>query len=324
MIVMYHRFEADKPNSDMNRTPDAFRNDLEQLYSRGYYPVTVSDIVDGRLEVPGGKTPIALTFDDSYESQLRFIPGPDGQAKLDPNCAVGILDSFAQTHPHWKATGTFFILPASGKFPPPFYQPEYVSEKFAYLKSHGYEVGNHTTTHRSLSRMSPDRIREELATPVKYLAEVAPDIKMRVMAAPYGLLPRKIELPLLVSGQYDGVKYHNNAVLTAAWRPVLSPFTKPDKRYTDNGKLAVFNPLHLERVKPDPKREGANGTLEYWLKYFDKNRQARYISGGNPRVAAVPKSLKGRVNLARLKAAGRILQVYALPSSNPYGRYAGM
>lgn len=316
MIVMYHRFNANKPNGELNRTPEQFRKDLDDLYKRGYRPVIVSEFIENRMDVPAGKTPVVLTFDDSLLTQFKIITGSDGQPHIDPDCAIGMMETFHKEHPDWLLKGTFFILPKGDRQPDPFYQPDAVGEKFAYLLKNGYEIGNHTTTHPHLNRLSAERVRWEIATPVRYLKQVAPEVKLSILALPYGLQPRKDARKYLISGEDGSTRYQNKAVVFAAWRPVLSPVTKSKLsiRYTESGKLALFNPYHLERITPNPDPK-AGQTFEYWLNYFDDSPGQRYISDGNPQVVAVPKALASTVDAARLKAQGKVLQAYSFTAS---------
>jgi len=305
MILMYHHFSPRRPSRGYNRKPDDFRKDLEALYKRGYYPVTVSEIVENRMDVPAGKTPVALTFDDSLPTQFRYIDR-EGARIVDPDCAVGILAEFCRTHPDWPFKATFFILPPSRNIPPPFYQPESVAEKLAYLLEKGCEIGNHTVTHRNLARLSPDQVRQEIGAPLRYLAGVAPQARMQVLALPYGIPPREEARKWMLSGELDGIHYRHKAILKAASRPVLSPIAKPTSQTRD---FAPFDPHGLERILPDPTQRAA--TFERWLAYFDANPRLRYISDGHPDVVAVPKTFRKSAVESRLRP-GQVLQIYPL------------
>jgi len=317
MILMYHRFNPDEPDSDLNRKPDTFRKDLEALYKRKYHPVTVLELVENRLDVPAGKTPVVLTFDDALPSQFRVVIGSDGQPHIDPDCAVGILETFSKKHPDWPAKGTFFVLPKEGRNGDPFGQPEHVASKLSYLVKHGFEIANHTSTHSSLRRMPPEKIQWELATAVQKIQAIEPRATMKTMALPYGHVPRK-GAQCLRAGKSGGVAYENRAVLKAAWRPCLSPITRAARSLERQPNFCVFDPYALERSVPDGRRARMAGTFEYWLKWFDEHPAERYVSDGNPRVAAVPESLKDRVDPARVKKHGLVLQLYS-----PYGRAGG-
>lgn len=315
IIVMYHRFNAKEPNNALNRTPDQFRRDLQTFYDHGYRPVNVSDIVNGRLDLPAGKSPIALTFDDSLISQFRVITGADGKPHIDPDCAVGIMETFSKAHKDWPTRGTFFVLPKEGRQGDPFGQPDAVEQKLAYLIKHGYEIGNHTANHARLRNLGVTDVQKAIAVAQRDIVQLAPGAAVTSFAIPYGELPRKEARPYLISGEYGGTHYDNKAVVLAAWRPVMSPFTKPAKKGT-GGTLRAYDPYRLERVEPNPAKANLAGTLEFWLKYFDQNPGQRYVSDGNPRVVCVPKAYAGMVDTARVQALGMTVQVYSTGGGN--------
>ena len=319
MIVMYHRFDKKYPSNDrnLNRRPEDFQKDLENLYQRKYYPVNVSDIVEGKLDVPAGKTPIALTFDDSWDTQFKLIAGTDGQPHIDPECAVGIMEKFHKAHADWPMKGTFFVLPQEGRNGPTFYQSDSVDQKLGYLIKSGYEVANHTATHSSLRGKSADKVQWEIATAIKDIRAIDKTAPMQILALPYGQLPGKGVQKYLSEGESGGVRYKNNAVLLAAWRPIMSPYTQNNKKVTDRGRFAAFNPLRLERIKPDPTQAAVPGTFEYWLAYYDLNPGRRYISDGNPKVVSVPKAFQSQVDPAAVQRMGLTLQIYSLDAGKP-------
>ncbi len=311
MTVMYHRVEAKEADADLNRQPDTFRRDLEQLHAKGYYPVTALEMVTNDMKVPAGKTPVVLTFDDALPSQFNIIQGSDGKPHIDPNCAVGIMESFNKKYPDWPTKATFFVLPKEGSNGEPFGQAESVADKFAYLASKGYEIANHTSTHSNLRSFDGKKLQWELATANKDIKQISPDATMKTFALPYGKLPRDKEArKYLQSGKEGDISYLHKAVFLAAWRPNLSPVTRADKKWTQGGQFAVFDRYELERVKPDTKQAKQPGTLEYWMAFFDRDKSARYISDGNDHIVTVPINMKDAVEESRIRAQGKTLQVY--------------
>lgn len=311
MVVMYHRFEKDEPDSDLNRRPDTFRKDLETFYKKGYYPVNAIDFVENKMDVPAGKTPIVLTFDDALPSQFRVVTNENGEPKIDPDCAIGILETFNKEHPDWPLKGTFFVLPHEGPNGHTFGQSDYIGDKLNYLLSKGYEIGNHSSTHSSMRGMDAAKVQWELGTAVRDMNAINKNVKMEVVAVPYGIPPRNKEARAkLMAGENNGTSYTNKAVFLAAWRPVLSPLTKADKKFTSAGSFDEFDVDGLERITPNAKRPKEPGVLEYWLKYFDEHPRDRYISDGNMTIAAVPNSRKDAVDAERAKAAGIQVQFY--------------
>ena len=310
MVIMYHRILGDQKDSDLNRRPETFRQDLETLRKKNYYPVNAIDLVNNTMDVPAGKTPVVITFDDALPSQFRVIQR-DGQPKIDPDCAVGIMEDFNKKYPDWPMRATFFVLPKEGRNAEPFGQAEYITDKFDYLVNKGYEVANHTSTHTSMRGMAHDKIQWELGNAKKKITEINSKAQMETLALPYGQIPRDdAAKKLLVSGSNEGTSYENKAVFLAAWRPIMSPLTKPDKKFAQGGSIALFTPGELERVTPDASKPNTPGTLEYWLKYFDKSPSLRYVSDGVKEIAAVPDSLKESVDEARAKTQGVTLKFY--------------
>src|SRR5438132_7913271 len=55
------------------RPVDRFKQDLETLYARGYRPISISQLVDKKIDLPAGLSPVVFTFDDAPPEQFRFI-----------------------------------------------------------------------------------------------------------------------------------------------------------------------------------------------------------------------------------------------------------
>src|SRR5712664_4583758 len=110
MILEYHK--VDYPEERWTRTPENFRRDLETLYARGYRLQSLNALLDGRITVPAGTTPVVLTFDDSSPGQFRYVER-NGTLEIDPKCAVGVLEAFIQEKPDFGRAATFFVLPAA-------------------------------------------------------------------------------------------------------------------------------------------------------------------------------------------------------------------
>ena len=319
MVLMYHDVVKDRPNDDLNRTPDQFRKDLQMLYDRKYHPVNAVEFVTNNMDVPVGKTPVVLTFDDARMSQFNVVTGADGNPHIDPDCAIGIMETFNKEHKDWPLKATFFVLPKEGRNGDPFGQPESVGEKFDYLVKRGYEVANHTSTHSSFRKLAADKIKWELGTAVKDIKEINPGAQMQTLALPYGHEPAAANIAAVLQGESNGAKYENLAIFKAAWRPNLSAITKDDKSLYNQPNFTVFNPAGLERSVPDPRRAKSAGTFEYWLQWFDKNPTDKYVSDGNPKVAAVPVSKKSIIDRRRAEKSGVRVQFYSLTSSQSGG-----
>ena len=79
------------------------------LYASGYRPVTVSEVVDKKIDLPAGLSPVVFTFDDAGPSQFSYIDH-NGTLEIDPNSAVGIWLAFHKEHPDWRNKATFCML----------------------------------------------------------------------------------------------------------------------------------------------------------------------------------------------------------------------
>lgn len=314
MVIMYHHIDPNKPDGDMNRKPDTFRKDLETLYQKGYRPVTLREFAENRMDIPPGKTPVVLTFDDSYLTQFRYLDAAGSE--IDPDCAVGILEEFSRKHPDWKPKATFFVL-HGGKNPPAFYQNGLTAQKFAHLVEIGCEIGSHSLNHANFRRLKPAQIMQEIAGSIQAIQAECPDAQVTSLAIPYGKVPSDPEsLKACREGSANGLSYRMSAIVMASWRPTLAPMGKPDLKTPFAGQVAAGNPFHIERILPHPKKAHMAGTLEYYLKFFDDNPVMRYVSDGNPRVAAVPQGMASMVDEKAVTAMGKRLQVYSLASKS--------
>lgn len=256
MILEYHKI--DYPESRWTRTPENFRRDLQRFYEKGYQLIRLSDFLENRIRVGKGRTPLILTFDDSSPGQLRFLPDGKRGYRVDPDCAVGILESFHDAHPDFGLAATFFVLPAADPPNRLFNQPEYTQEKLRYLAREGFEIGNHTYWHATLSKMSPEGVKRELALAVKAIQEAVPGYPVKALSLPMGIYPK--DRGLLLQGSYDGVSYRHLGVMMVTGGPARPP-AHPS-----------FDPLRIPRI------QGVEKELNYWLRYFDQHPEERYRS----------------------------------------------
>lgn len=272
MILEYHLIG--RPENQWRRTPENFLKDLEQLYREGYYPVTLRDLIHRTYNVPKGKTPVVLTFDDSSAGQFRVIPEDKGW-RVDPESAVGIMMNFHNSHPDFPATATFFVLPAIPTGLRLFGQEDYIKEKLVFLRDNGFEIGNHSYWHQNLGKATPDEVQRQLALAQKSIDEYLPGYKMTSLALPFGVWcnPRS----LAVSGEYQGIKYQHDAIVLVGAGPAPSPFSKN------------FRPLALPRIQAGDTPWGPGA----YLRTFQKNANLRYFSDGKPDIISVPAKLRG-------------------------------
>ncbi len=290
-ILEYHDLVKSLKTTGYQYPASAFRKDIQWLYDHNYRPVSLHDYALGKIDCPAGMSPVILTFDDALRGQFNYTA--DG--KVDPDCAVGILDAFHARHPDWPLKGTFFVLTDLGtdargrKLPPPFYQAQYAQGKMDYLIKAGYEIGNHTVKHAPGMRRWPDaRVEAELAGAVANIHHYEPGYVVDTLALPFGVFPKNKKL--VVSGASGGVSYHNICALAAGADPAASPMGRD---FFNKG----FNPYHIPRIIPGAGRD----TIHYWLELLEKQKALKYVSDGDPNTYTVNAIAKGQINLAKLK-----------------------
>jgi peptidoglycan/xylan/chitin deacetylase (PgdA/CDA1 family) len=265
MILEYHKI--DYPEERWTRTPENFRRDLEVLYARGYRSVNLNDLLDGRINLPAGTTPVVLTFDDSSPGQFRYI-GRNGTVEIDPKSGVGILEAFTKEKPDFGRAGTFYVLPGASRPNRLFDQPEYEGAKLRYLISRGFEIGNHTLWHANLGRYPEATVRGQLAEAQQWIQRHVPEYRPRTLALPHGVYPKDVSWAL--RGAAKGSTYSHDAILMVAGGAAPSPFS------------TKFDPIRLPRI------QAVERDLGYWLAYFEKNPHERFVSDGDSATVTVP------------------------------------
>jgi peptidoglycan/xylan/chitin deacetylase (PgdA/CDA1 family) len=253
-VLEYHQIG---PKEDRwRRTPENFRADLERLYKEGYYLTSLHEIVSNTISIPAGKSPVALTFDDATEGQFRYLPGDP--PKIDPACAVGVLEAFAKAHPDGGKTATFFVLPESA-----FGQAQHAKQKMAWLIANGYEVGSHTIRHDGLSQLPDAKVEHELGGAVDLLHKFIPGYAVRTLAYPYGMVPKNLGI----------VAKHHEAAFLVGSESTYSPLSKK------------WKPLLIPRI------QAIDSEFARHFTFLKKNPAWRYVSDGDPQHFSIPDKL---------------------------------
>jgi len=264
MVLQYHRIGY--PEQRFQRTPDNFRADLQRLYQGGYYPVNFVDLLNGLPNVPPGKKPVVLTFDDSDVSQFHLLD----DRTIDADSAVGIMLNFYNQHPQeWPPRATFFVLGNdSADHSSIFGQPDWAKTKIQFLVDTGMEVGSHTVNHTDLSVATAERIYWELAVSKRVIEQLAPGYSLQSLAAPYGGFPYTLDF--LKTGAWGDFSYAYSGNAAAWGGASVSPFDPAFERY------------RVARI------EVTGSWLDYWLTYFEQTPQDYYTSDGDPSRVTFP------------------------------------
>jgi len=272
-VMMYHgivnmkdnetKYTGGNVDSDgYNRTTESFIKDLEFYYNNGYRMIRLIDYVNGNIDTPYGYSPIVLTFDDGNENNIKVTGIDDkGDIIIDPNSAIGILESFKKKYPDFNVTATFFV---NGGL---FNQPEYNDKIIKWLINNGYDVGNHTYGHNNLSSTTTEKTQEVIASVYKKLNEIIPDKYVNIIALPFGNPTNKNHdnFPYVINGSYNGFNYNTLAALRVGWEPELSPYHKN------------FDITYIKRCRAYDNN-GSEFDIEMVFKMLEITR---YISDGN-------------------------------------------
>jgi polysaccharide deacetylase len=272
MILEYHK--VDYPEERWTRTPENFRRDLETLYNRGYRLQSLNDLLDGKITVRAGYTPVVLTFDDSSPGQFRYIEDK-GVLAVDPKSAVGVLEAFIHEKADFGRAATFFVLPGASKPNRLFNQPEHEGRKLKFLVERGYEIGNHTLWHANLGKYPEPVVRQQIAEAQQWIQRHVPDYRIRTLALPHGVYPKDVTWAL--RGSAKGATYSHDAILMVAGGAAPSPFARG------------FDPARLPRI------QAVERDLAYWLGYFEKNPHERFVSDGDAASVTVPSTRRDRL-----------------------------
>ena len=270
MVLQYHHVGDEELR--WTRTRANFRKDLEHLHRHGYYLVGLHDLLDNRVRVPAGKTPVVLTFDDSNRTQFQATAGPDGELKVDPTSALGILEAFVDQHPDFGRAAVFCVMPGADPPNDLFGQPDLRQRKLQYLARRGYEICNHTLWHAILPQIDERETVRQLALADKAIREAVAGYRVRVFNPPGGAYPK--ELGPVLEGTFEGTSYRHEAILEVSGGPA----TAPNHRETDF--------LHIPRIQAVPDH------IQHWFRHFERNPAERYVSDGDPDRVVFPAALR--------------------------------
>ncbi|HEY2376541.1 MAG TPA: polysaccharide deacetylase family protein [Gemmatimonadaceae bacterium] len=247
-ILEYHVIRGPK-NTEYTRTPESFRKDLEDVYARGYRPITVSQMLDKDFrDVPPGMSPVIFVFDDASAEQFSYIEN-NGQLEIDPTSGMGIWLDFKKSHPDWKNRATFCML-NGGSDGHNFFgdgpkwrgqRRQWRFEKVKWLADNGFELCGHTLWHAMLNKYSDAVVQEQIARNVMGIDSAVAGYRVRTFALPYGIWPKNRELAW--RGSWTDPKtgkthtYSFEAVLEVAGGPTRSPYDPQ------------FNPHSITRIQ---------------------------------------------------------------------------
>jgi hypothetical protein len=247
-ILEYHVIGGDK-NALYARTRESFRKDLEDVYARGYRPITISQMLDKDFhEVPPGMSPVVFVFDDASAEQFSYVEN-DGKLEIDSTSGVGIWLDFAKTHPGWNSRATFCML-NGGAAGHNFFgdglkyrgqRRQWRLQKVKWLADNGFELCGHTLWHAMLNKYSDAVVQEQIVRNLMGIDSAVAGYHVRTFALPYGIWPKNRELAW--HGSWTDPRtgkthtYNFDAVLEVSGGPARSPYD------------SQFNPHSITRIE---------------------------------------------------------------------------
>ena len=282
MVVEYHLL-GDR-NTTYTRERSSFRQDLELLYKRGYRPVNMAQVLDRKIDLPRGLSPVVFTFDDASPEQFSYIER-NGKLEIDPKSAVGIWLDFRKKNPDWDNRAVFCLLSGAAAGHNFFgdkniqgQKTEWRFPKVKWLVDNGFELCNHTLWHAQLSKYPDAFVQEQIARLAMSVDSAVPGYRMRSMALPQGLWPKN--RALASKGTWRDprsgrtISYNYEAVFEVAGGPSRSPHDP------------AFNPLSTNRIQV------IGDAIARTIDRLEKSGNA-YISDGNPATVARPTPATG-------------------------------
>jgi len=277
MVLEYHLITDH--NSAYARERGQFRKDLELLYNRGYRPVNMSDVLDKKLNLPRGLSPVVFVFDDASPEQFRYIDN-NGKLEIDPTSGLGIWLDFKKTHPDWDNKAVYCLLSGASAGHNFFgdrgiqgQKSNWRFQKVKWLADNGFELCDHTLWHAQLSKYPDAFVQEQIARNALAIDSAVPGYKIRSMALPQGLWPKN--RALASKGSWTNpktgktVSYDWPVVFEVAGGPMRSPYDP------------AFNPGSTPRIQV------IGNAIEAMINKLEGSGNA-YISDGNPSVVARP------------------------------------
>lgn len=287
-IVVYHEIEKvdettkqEDGTTDKNgfvRTVDAFKKDLQYYYEHQYRMIALQDMVEGNIDVEMGKSPIVLTFDGGYENTVKVIgETKNGELRIDPDCALGILESFKKQYPDFQVTATFFVNEHL------FGDKKYNKKILKWLVENGYDIGNGTMTGADITALDYTTTEKEIGGMYHLFEDLIPEEYVSIVALPNGS-PYQVDhknYDAVLEGTYDQFHYQTYATLQPEFGANVSCFD------------LSFSIDFIKRIKAY-HGDGVTDSLENQMQELE---QTKYISDGHIKQVVVPREQKAQLRL---------------------------
>ncbi len=302
-VLMYHAFTTNPTIDPYTRSLDDFLADLTWLYQHNFYVVSVSDLIANQIDIPAGKHPVVLTFDDSAARQFQFTVDSAGNRIPSPDSAMGVMEAFFSTYPDFGRGGHFAVVGQqcfafkSNPGGTAAWEAE-CAEKLQWLSDHGYEVGNHTWSHQNLGLLDAAGFTAEVGANADFidLHVTGPGNRSDILTLPYGVAPASgtlAEEEMFSGFTWSSRTYRPNAII------------RVDHGMTPSPASAAFSPMAIRRINTDP------AALADWFGRIERGEVLVYTSDGDVSTVAVhdplPTALAADFDADLIAASGKTL-----------------
>ncbi len=173
-ILAYHKIHNNFDLGITRISPDQFENQIKYLFQSGFQTISLYEYIKNKTY---DEKKIIITFDDGYESVFEH--------------AFPVLSKY-------KFTATLFVITEFiGKLNKWDYNSGIIKsrhcnwEQIQRLISAGWEIGSHTTSHRSLTTLAKQKIWYELKNS-KNLLENKIQKPVNVISYPFGKFDHRV------------------------------------------------------------------------------------------------------------------------------------
>lgn len=145
VVLNYHKI--DDKNISLSVTPADFDKQMAYLRDNNYHTITPEQLYDNlENNAPLPENPVLITFDDGYRDNYKN--------------AYPILKKYGYSATIFVITGFMDVY------------PDYITwEQAKELDANGIEIESHTVSHKSMTELTNDQLREELVNSKKMLDE---------------------------------------------------------------------------------------------------------------------------------------------------------
>ena len=173
-ILMYHQIDEPPPRGAMLRglvvAPKSFSRQMTVLKLLGYKGLSMRDLEPYLKGEKCGKV-VGLTFDDGYQNNLQYALPALRKHGFTATC-YGVSSMMGRTN-SWDTH-----LGIAEK-------PLMSTEDWLAWRDAGMDVGSHTCTHADLTKLPPEKAREQIFTS-KQALEKSLGCEVRHFCYPYG------------------------------------------------------------------------------------------------------------------------------------------